>query len=265
MNIINSLPEWSLNFIFPILSLLSLAILVLIFRQLNISKNPDHYDSDILDTATQNSLSAAYVILGFTLVLVMGTADTVDNNLMVEANRIESLDRLLYIEGSSQSKVMRQDLKKYTQSIVNDEWPLLIKGEGSEKTGQQLQKILNGVRHLNPTDLKGVTLFDNITMKADEIALSRQTRILSSKSSLPPLFWDTSYAMLLGVLIIAAMRLTKTTPLRVITLCVQISMLALICSNVMIIDKPFRGDTKATNEVFIKAIQYMDQENKTSN
>lgn len=261
MNFIHTLPEWYIYYLFPIGSLIVLVTLVLIFRHINITKNPDHYDTDVLDTATQNSLSAAYVILGFTLVLVMGTSDSIDNNLVVEASRIESLDRLLYIEGSEQSKKMRQDLRIYAKSIVKDEWPLLIKGTGSEKTGHHLVKLMNDVRDLKPVDLKSVTLFSGITNKVDEIALSRETRILASKNSLPPLFWNISFALLFGVLIIAAMRLSSTTPIRALALSVQIVMLSLIYTNVMIIDQPYKGDTRATPEVIIKAIKYMDYEN----
>ena len=261
MNFINSLPEWYIYYLFPIGSLVILAMLVIIFRRINITSHPDHYDTDVLDTATQNSLSAAYVILGFTLVLVMGTSDSIDNNLVIEASRIESLDRLLYIEGSEQSKKMQQDLRIYTKSIVEDEWPLLLKGSGSHKTDQHLLKLLDDVRGIKPTDLKGVTLFNSITTRADEIALSRETRILASKNSLPPLFWNISFALLFGVLIIAAMRLSKTTPLRAVALSVQIAMLSLIYTNVMILDQPYKGDTRATPEVIIKAIKYMDTKN----
>lgn len=257
MNFINTLPDWAMYYIFPVGSLLAMALLTYIFQHINITKNTDHYDTDVLDTATQNSLSAAYVILGFTLVLVMGTSDAIDNNLVVEANRIESLDRLLYIEGSAPSATMRTELKAYAKSIVDDEWPLLVKGSGSPKTAAHLMDILNGVKSLKPQDLRGAILFNNITTKADEIALSRETRILAAKNSLPPLFWNISFALLLGVLIIAAMRLSNTTRVRALALGVQIIMLSLIYTCVMIMDQPYRGDTRATPEVIINAIKVM--------
>jgi hypothetical protein len=263
MNFINSLPEWHIYYLFPVGSLIILVLLSFFFRHFNITKNPDDYDTDVLDTATQNSLSATFVILGFTLVLVMGTADTIDNNLVVEASRIESLDRLLYIEGSSESKKMRQDLKKYTQSIIDDEWPLLTKGSGSTKTREYLDVVLNDVHKLKPTDLKSIMLFAAITTKADEIALSRETRILASKNSLPPLFWNISFALLFGVLIIAALRLSKTTSLRAIALSVQIVMLSLIYTNVMILDLPYKGETRASPQVIVKTIQSMELRNSS--
>lgn len=261
MNILNSLPDWYIYYLFPIGSLIVLSLFVLVFRRINLTSHPDHYDADVLDTATQNSLSAAYVILGFTLVLVMGTSDSIDNNLVVEASRIESLDRLLYIEGSQESHKMRADLRKYTRSIIDDEWPLLIKGSGSSITKGHLNSLLNDVRNLIPQDLKSVTLFGAITTKADEIALSRETRVLASKNSLPPIFWNVSFALLFGVLIIAAIRLSKTTPLRAIALSVQIIMLSLIYTCVLILDLPYKGDTRATPEVIIKALNYIDTQN----
>jgi hypothetical protein len=263
-NFINSLPDFAIYYFFPFISLILLLPLIYLFRKLKFTSNPDHYDTDVLDTATQNSISAAYVILGFTLVLVMGTADSIDNDLVTEGNRIESLDRLLFIEGSKQSEIVRQDLNRYTKSIVEDEWPLLLKGSGSSVTNDYLLKLLNNIRALKPDDLKSAVLFNSITTRADEVALSRESRIMAAKNTLPPLFWNISFALLLGVLIIAAMRLSKTTPLRAVAVSVQIIMLCLIYTIVMIIDQPYRGETRASPEVIIKTVNYLEL-NKRNN
>ncbi len=263
-NFINSLPDFAIYYFFPLISLVLLLPLIYLFKKLKFTKNPNHYDTDVLDTATQNSISAAYVILGFTLVLVMGTADSIDNELVTEANRIESLDRLLFIEGSKQAEIARQDLNRYTKSIVEDEWPLLLKGSGSSITNDYLLKLLNNIRTLKPNDLKSAVLFNTITTRADEVALSRESRIMAAKNTLPPLFWNISLALLLGVLIIAAMRLSKTTPLRTVAVSVQIIMLCLIYTIVMIIDQPYRGETRASPEVIIKTIKYLEL-NKRNN
>jgi hypothetical protein len=262
-NFINSLPDFAIYYFFPFISLVLLIPLVYLFRKLRFTKNPDHYDTDVLDTATQNSISAAYVILGFTLVLVMGTADSIDNNLVTEASRIESLDRLLFIEGSKQAEVVRKDLYLYTKSIVEDEWPLLVKGSGSNITNSYLLKLFDNIRTLKPADLKSAVLFNSITSRADEVALSRESRIMAAKNTLPPLFWNISFALLLGVLIISAMRLSKTTPLRAVAVTVQIMMLCLIYTSVMIIDQPYRGETRASPEIIIKTIKYLEN-NKTA-
>lgn len=263
-NFINSLPDFAIYYFFPVASLLLLFPLIYLFRKLKFTKNPDHYDTDVLDTATQNSISAAYVILGFTLVLVMGTADSIDNNLVTEANRIESLDRLLFIEGSKQAETVRKNLYQYTKSIVEDEWPLLLKGSGSPTTNDYLVKLLNEIRSLKSSDLKSAILFNSITTRADEVALSREGRIMAAKNTLPPLFWNISFALLLGVLIIAAMRLSKTTPLRAVAVSVQIIMLCLIYTSVMIIDQPYRGETRASPEVIIKTIKYLELNQSTN-
>ena len=126
-------PEWVVLWIYPLVTLAVMAGLSVIFRKLLISEKLYSDDTDVVDTATQNSLSAAYVIMGFTLVLVMGSVDTYENNVGTEGTNIESLDRLLFLDGSPEAQTMRKDLILYATSIVKDEWPSISNG-GSEVT-----------------------------------------------------------------------------------------------------------------------------------
>ena len=57
----------------PLSACLTLLIITLIMRRFKHVLFSDNYDSSVLDTATQNTMSGAYVVLGFVLVLAMTT------------------------------------------------------------------------------------------------------------------------------------------------------------------------------------------------
>ena len=246
-------PEWFVLWIYPLVTLGLMAVMSVIFRKLLVSET--HYDSDsnVVDTATQNTLSAAYVIMGFTLVLVMGSVDKYESNVVTEGTQIESLDRLLILDASPEAAAMRRDLIRYTESVIQDDWPKLTSG-GSDITEVLTQTLSNHLKALSPETPKQQLLFSDIVSKTDEVIHSRELRLLSASGGLPVLFWTLSYLYLFGVAVICALRLSHATPMRIIALSTQITMLSLIFSAVMIIDHPFQGETNITSEPIKQAL-----------
>lgn len=257
-SLIELLPNWAFFIIFPVLAWVCLALvtwaLKKVFSQTYGSEDPD---SDVVDTATSNAMSAVYVVLGFVLVLVMTTANEVDGNIAKEASQIESLDRLLMMEGSQSSLAARQSLRVYTESIVNNEWKRLSEGTGSQKTTTNINQLFQDINKIKPDAGRQLALFSEIIRKCDEISQSRDMRILSSQSRLPSLFWALSFFTLLGVVVIAGVRLMHPTKIRVIVLGTQVAMVALTFTAVMILDLPYLGETKSSPDPFIKVIQVM--------
>ena len=251
------MPEWAVLWIYPLATLSVMAVLSLIFRNFITTERLYDNDTDVVDTATQNTLSAAYVIMGFTLVLVMGSADTYETNAMNEGTNIESLDRSLILDGSPQAKAMRKGLIQYSTSIINDEWPKLS-GGGHPATEQLMYKFSQNLIQFQPETQQQKALYSEIVRKTDQVILSREIRLLNALGGLPTLFWTISYLYLFGVAIICALRLSHATPMRIIALSTQITMLSLIFSAVMIIDHPYTGLTKVSTAAIAQAIKSMN-------
>ncbi|MDN3986552.1 DUF4239 domain-containing protein [Zwartia vadi] len=250
------MPEWVVLWIYPLVTLSVMAALSLLFRKFITTESLYDNDTDVVDTATQNTLSAAYVIMGFTLVLVMGSADTYETNVMNEGTNIESLDRMLMLDGSPQALAMRKDLIQYSTSIVNDEWPKLRNG-GNASTENLMQQLSKNLLQFKPQTEKQIALYTEIVRKTDLVILSREIRLLNASGGLPTLFWTISYLYLFGVAIICALRLSHATPMRFVALSIQVTMLSLIFSAVMIIDHPYTGQTKVSAAPIIQAIESM--------
>lgn len=255
-SMIELLPNWVFFVIFPIIAWLCLALVTFLLKV--IFTRPSHseeLDSDVIDTATQNAMSAVYVVLGFVLVLVMTTANEVDSNIAKEASQIENLDRLLVMENSPESLLARQSLKFYAQSIVNDEWKQLSEGAGSEKTNLHIDKLFQDINDIKPDTGRQIVLYSEIIKNSSEISQSRNMRILSSQSRLPALFWGLSFLTLIGVIVIAGMRLMQPTKTRIIVLGIQIALVSLTFTAVMILDLPYLGQTKSSPDPILKTIQ----------
>lgn len=253
-----SLSDVQLLLFLPLASCLLMFLLTLLFRRFRTPLRLDDYDSDVLDTATQNTMSGAYVVLGFVLVLAMTTVSDLDNSVGREASAIRSLERLLVLDGSKSSLHSRELLLAYTRSVIQEEWPQLKHSQSSPATSDKLQKLFLSLDALTPSTPKDVALYSKALDEADKVAELRTSRILSVQSTLPGVFYLVGAVSLLGVIVICALRLIEATVIRSMALVTQIVMLTLMFSAIVIIDLPYLGDTVTSPDAMEAALTSME-------
>ena len=145
-----TLSDTEIFILLPLSACFALLIITLILRRFRFVLFSNHYDADILDTATQNTMSGAYVVLGFVLVLAMTTLSDMDSKISQEATAIRSLERLLILEGTSQSVEARKQLMNYVNSVLNDEWPSFKSDQPSQKTATAMKDFFTSLDNIDP-------------------------------------------------------------------------------------------------------------------
>lgn len=254
-NFLKSFSDTQLLVAIPAAACMLLWITAVIFRRFQRHLRLVQYDGDILDTATQNTMSGAYVVLGFVLVLAMTTVSDLDSAVSKEATSIKSLERLLVLDGSPNAMRTRELLVGYTSSLIRDEWPVLKDGRGSPVTSDALQELFLSLDQLAPTSTKAAVLYSKVIEQADRVAELRNSRILSVQSNLPGIFYTVSLLSVMGVIIIAALRLIESTPIRALALVTQLIMLTLMFGAIVILDLPYLGDTVSSPDALQTALQ----------
>ncbi|MGI9142642.1 MAG: DUF4239 domain-containing protein [Fluviibacter sp.] len=256
-DLLKSLTDIQVLLVYPILACSVLLLLTLFFRQFREPLGLAHYDSDIVDTATQNTMSGAYVVMGFVLVLAMTTVSDLENSVSQEATAIKSLERLLVMDTSPIALKAREHLIQYTESVLKDEWPGLSEGKINPQTSAELRQLFLSLDAFNPKTPKDTVLYGKILEAADKTAELRNSRNYNIQSNLPGTFYIVSFVSLLGVMIICALRLVEATPMRSIALTVQIIMLTLMFSAIVIIDLPYIGETVTSPDAISSALNSM--------
>lgn len=255
--LLTSLTDQQVLFFYPLAACTVLLLLSLIFHRFRKQLRLSHYDTDILDPATQNTMSGAYVVLGFVLVLSMTAVSDLENSVTQEATAIKSLERLLVLDTSKPALEARQNLIAYTESILVDEWPGLSEGHANPKTSAHLKAVFLSLDSFNPKTLKDTVLYEKILDTANKTAELRNSRNYNVQSNLPEIFYLVSFVSLLGVIIICALRLIEATPMRSIALTVQIIMLTLMFSAIVITDLPYIGETVTSPDAIQSALTSM--------
>jgi len=256
-SLFKALTDAQVLFLYPLLACCILFLTTLLFRRLRNRLGLTDYDGDIVDTATQNTMSGAYVVLGFVLVLAMTTVSELESNVSQEATAIKSLERLLVMDSSSAALEARKYLIGYTESVLSDEWPGLSEGKVNVETSDQLKKVFLSLDAIEPKTPKDTVLYEKIIDAANKTAELRNVRNFSVQSTLPETFYIVSFVSLLGVIIICSLRLIEATPMRSLALIVQIVMLTLMFSAIVIIDLPYIGETVTSPDAIDAALNSM--------
>src|SRR5258708_39164784 len=125
------------------------------------------------------------LILAFTLVQAENNFRKVDAIVSAEASQIDRLDRLLARYGDATAVAVRASLRIYTRSIIDDDWPAMLRGDESEKTRQAFRPVSRGLLALSPAPGRQAEIYSAILRTFDAVAESRDIRLNATSLRLP--------------------------------------------------------------------------------
>ena len=151
------------------------------------------------------------------------------------------------------SAVIRKELFEYMNSIVDDEWVNLERGQGSSKTHMLWRGISRKIMSLEPVTNRQIAMYTDIIKKSEEVAESREARIERSSIRLPGLFWIVILICIFSLLAINTLFLPSDSfffglKILPVTLGALISLL-------VITDQPFKGQSSVKPDAFYKIIE----------
>jgi hypothetical protein len=205
-------------------------------------------DADFMSALHAALFTITFLTLGYSLVNASDTVDHYQQDVVYEANQIKSLDLLFAMYDSKQVGVLREDLRNYAKSIVQDEWPLLEERKGSPVTLDLQRKLRSDLSLLTPTTLKDSAIYSEILQNISRIIQARSTRIANSDARIAPLFILANNVGYFCVLLISALMLTRFSWIRCISLTIQVIAVSFIFASTIALDNPFSGPDKIESE-----------------
>lgn len=205
-------------------------------------------DSDFIAGLHAALFTITFLTLGYCLVNASETVDTYQQGVEAEANDLKSLDLLLTQYNKKESRVLRQDLRNYAESIVNDEWPLLSKRTSSDRTLNLQRQFRSDLTNLNPISGKELVIYSEVLTTTAKVIQARSSRIANSDNRLAPQFMWASNVGYICVLLISALMLTQFTWFRFISLNIQIFAVSFIFASTIDLDNPYRGSDRISPE-----------------
>jgi hypothetical protein len=231
-------------------------------KQTSIVEQITDHEKEFLIAIQSGLVALSAILLSFSLVLVITNFERVDNNVASEASRINDVDRLLHQYGDPSLKPIREQLTKYTASILNDEWPRLrIKEEGVE-TANLFKPVSDGIGKINPTTMRESVIFAEILKKLNEVMELRETRLESSHIGLHSIYWIVNFAILLGVLFMSAVALLLNRWLTAIGISLELAALIGLMTIVFVCDQPFKGSVAVKPDAISDTLKTIEARQK---
>jgi hypothetical protein len=147
---------------------------------------------------------------------------------------------------------LRPLLAKYGESLVNDEWPLLSRGERSDATGEAFNDLTKGVRATSPDDARQQSVYAELLKTMDDLFDLRESILADSELGLPQFFWITTCGLLILGLVLAG--LTASSLSRTVGVGAPAAGVALLLAFVIIVDLPFDGETSIGPDAIKKTL-----------
>jgi hypothetical protein len=237
--------------------MLSVGGLALVYRFVPVSLLQAHYG------ATGAIYAALYVMfgisLGFSLYLVWQQYEAA--TLTVEAEAA-ALERLYWLAENypdpDRSNV--QDLAvSYAQGEVQEEWPLMGKGQVSPHAEQRAQQLARAVRELSPKTGVQSELYADALGRLDVLRENRALRTTEVREGIPSVVWVvmvTGAVITVGFTYLFAMRSFKLHAVATGALTVVV---VLLLFTVGVLDHAFDGDVRVGPGAFELALKEMKQ------
>jgi len=201
------------------------------------------------------ALGAVYaVLLAFMVVTVWERFEKSESNAQMEANFIADLYRDAEAFSLSFRLNLNPLLRQYRNSIVEDEWKLMQKGQMSFEAERLISKIWALYVAYSPVGTTETVFFNESVRKLNLVRELRRQRLMDSKSGIHPLLW-----FVLGIGAVATISFTylfgaENFKAQLIMGVILSAMIALIIFTILSLDYPFSGSVCILPDAFKEMI-----------
>jgi hypothetical protein len=205
--------------------------------------------------AFKTLMTTVGVVLAFSLVQANKNLQEVDALVNKEGVALMTTDRILLRLGKPEFAALRPELAAYGGSLLHAEWPLLKDGQRNAETDEAYGALSKSIRSIGPDDARQQSMYAELLKHLDDLADIRE-QILGDADdddlALPDFFWITIAALLTlgwGMALLCEPSFNRT-----IGLGASAATVALLLGFVMIVDKPFEGETSVSPKSIERAL-----------
>ena len=225
----------------------AIAGLLVFRRMIPVHRSKQHNDIAGFMFATMGVIYA--VLVAFMVIVSWQNFDKTSVNLEKEANDYADLYRdSTGLSKDTQIKI-KSALAAYVSSAVNDEWPLLAKGQSSKKTHALLLKVWDVYINFSPKTETQKVFFAESVRKLNDANELRRLRIVDAKDGLHPVLWSVLIVSGIITILFTFFFGTENFIEQICMTCLLSSLIALVLLTIMVFDYPFTGDVSISPAV----------------
>jgi hypothetical protein len=198
-----------------------------------------------------STLGTVYgIFLAFVFTATWQAYSTTSTNVVQEAGYLRDLYFVTKAFPQPTQGELQQLLREYRNSVVNDEWKCMEKGEASPRTIQLLQSMGEAYLRFKPSNEHENDFYHTSIQCLSTMNSLRASRIDDSSSALPPVLW---FVLLVGAVATIGLSYLFEAQNFWLQAILTILLTGVICMTFCIIvdlDFPFTGATTISAESF---------------
>ncbi len=198
------------------------------------------------------------VLLAFLAIAVWERYDAADVRVQDEAGQLTVVYRRTDAFPTS-TRMLRAELKRYVDLVIQDEWPKMKTGAQSEEANALIERIAYQVRHLKVTTPAQQDLLTSLIDGLQATMIDREDRLLLGNTGLNGFLWMILFFGAAGTLAFSYLFAFRSLGARVAMTGLLAFSLALVLYMIAVVDYPFRGDVRIGPAPFIEVRQTFDQ------
>jgi Ca2+/Na+ antiporter len=226
----------------------SVAGLILVQRYVPIELRKQHNDVAGFIYAVVGIAFA--VLLGLVVVAVWEQYQTARDTTEREADELAELFWLGQRLHPAEGRRLQELTRSYARVVVDEEWPLMARGESSPRAWALIDEIRLTVQNLNPDTEAGQVLYEQGFERVHDLADARRDRLVEAEQGIPGILWVvlvTGAIITVGFTYLFGLDDTTTHTLMVALLALIIG---LVLFTIGSLEYPFRGIVQVGPDAF---------------
>ena len=250
-----SIPSPILGLLIVVIGIIiSIAGLLCVRRFISHQKLKTHND---VAGAIFGTLGMMYAVLvAFVVVIAWEDFDRANLNVEQEASCLAALYR--DSEGLSEpfKNKVQPLLSEYAGAVINDEWKMLARGEGSPKVEEAIKNIWRLYSNYSPDTITEQVFFKETVKKLNELSEFRRQRLLDSRTGIHPVLW---FVLIVGGIVTILFTFffgAENLTAQILMTGLLAALISLILFTILVFDFPFTGGVVISSEPFKQMLNF---------
>ena len=199
------------------------------------------------------------VIVGFMAYLVLDKYVDSQKTTASEAANVVVIYRLANSFPQEQRDQIQQLAISYAQEVVDEEWPLMRKGQSSSRASDLLQEISESIQDFEPSTDSERAAYAQELSRVNDLTQDRSVRLLRLYAGLPPILWIALVVLAIMIVIFTFFIGMENARLHRWAVRALVVAFCMIFFTVYALDTPFGPGFRVGSDVFEQALNAMEK------
>ena len=198
------------------------------------------------------------VIIGFSAYIALNKYTLAQQTVVNEAGAVRSIYHLAGEFPEPQRDQIQQLASSYARAVVDEEWPLMQKGQTSSHATSLTEQLRQSVDSVEPSTSAEQARYTQALERTNELLLYRDARLLDVREGLPPILWVVLVVLAVTIILFTYFLGMESARLHMVAVAALTAGIAFTIFAIVTLDSPFGGELRVNSAAFELVLQEIE-------